>query len=246
MQYAFGMSVPETVTEMCRAGVVAVLVYDAQIGILERVLDRDGLIGRIRSVLGAARTAGAPVLYVRHTSVPPERMGVAALRTAMARQKVARPEEIRQEFPPEAAHTQIVPELAPVADEPVFDKLGRSALIGTPVESVLHDWGITTVALVGAVLETGIEATARHAADAGFLPLVVRDACGMRDAYAARRAESSLEYTGMCHRCESADLVATLGSRRRPPGGWANHKPAASLPSRITLRWTSAAHTGDS
>jgi len=32
--------------------------------------------------------------------------------------------------------------------------------------------------IVGAVLEIGIEPTARHAADLGLLPVVVTDACG--------------------------------------------------------------------
>ena len=85
-----------------------------------------------------------------------------------------------------APHTAIVDELAPVGGEPVFDKLGMSALVGTPLEAALRDRGITTLVLVGAVLEIGIEPTARHAADLGFLPVVVDDACG--DRRAGRRA----------------------------------------------------------
>ena len=57
-----------------------------------------------------------------------------------------------------------------------------SALVGTPLEAALRDRGVTTLALVGAVLEIGIEPTARHAADLGFLPVVVEDACGIVDA----------------------------------------------------------------
>ena len=178
MQEAFGLRVPETIAEMCRPDATAVLVYDAQVGILAHVQDADGVTARIRTVLDAARAAGAIVLYVRHVSLPPAHLGVGALRTAMAWQRTDRADAVRSTFPPEAAQTRIVPELAPVAEEPVFDKLAMSALVGTPVEAVLRDRGITTLALVGAVLEIGIEPTARHAADLGFLPVVVEDAWG--------------------------------------------------------------------
>jgi nicotinamidase-related amidase len=76
-------------------------------------------------------------------------------------------------------HTQIAAELAPAAGQPVFDKLGMSALVGTPVEAVLRDRGMTALVLVGAVLKIGIEPTARHAADLGFLPVVVDNSCGV-------------------------------------------------------------------
>ena len=211
MQRAFGIDVPETVAEMCRPSAAAVLVYDAQVGILAHVRDRDGLVGRIAEVLRAARAAGVPVLYVRHVSLPPSHMGVAALRTAMAWQRQGRAEEVTASFPPDAAHTALAPELAPADGEPVFDKLGMSALVGTPVEALLRDRGVTTLVLVGAVLEIGIEPTARHAADLGFLPVVVEDACGVVDADAAQRSLASLDYSLLSHRCSTDEVVAALG-----------------------------------
>jgi nicotinamidase-related amidase len=213
MQQAYGVAVPETVAEMCSPSSAAVLVYDVQVGILSHVQDRDGVIGRIRAVITAARTANVPVIYVRHVSVPPTHMGVAALRTAMAWQRTQRATEVRSAFPPEAPHAQLVPELAPEADEPVFDKLGMSAFVGTPVETVLRDRRLTTVVLVGAVLEIGIEPTARHAADLGFLPVVVGDACGIVEPEAAARAVASLDYSLLSYRASAEEVVAALAGR---------------------------------
>jgi len=210
MQEAFGMTVPETVAEMCRPAASAVLVYDAQVGIFGHVRDRDALVGRIRSVVEAARAAGAPVFYVRHVSLPPTHLGVGALRTAMAWQRVDRADAVTAAFPPDARHTQILEELAPAAGEPVFDKLGMSALVGTPLEAALRDRGVTTLVLVGAVLEIGIEPTARHAADLGFLPVVVEDACGIVDQEAAQRAIDVLDYTYMCYRGSADEVVNAL------------------------------------
>ena len=201
---------PETVAEMCSPSSAAVLVYDVQVGILSHVADRDGLVGRIRSVITAARRRGVPVLYVRHVSVPPTHMGVAALRAAMAWQRIERADEVRSAFPPDAPQSQLVADLAPVGDEPVFDKLGMSAFVGTPVEMLLRDRRLTTVVMVGAVLEIGIEPTARHAADLGFLPVVVDDACGIVEPEAAARALASLDYSLLSYRASAADVVAAL------------------------------------
>jgi nicotinamidase-related amidase len=216
MQQAFGMAVPETVVEMCRPTTSAVLVYDAQVGILAHVQDREQLVERISAVLRAARASGVPVLYVRHVSLPPTHMGVTALRTAMAWQRVREAAAVTAAFPPDAPHTQVVGELAPVDGEPVFDKLGMSAFVGTPVEQVLRDRGVTTLVLVGAVLEIGIEPTARHAADLGLLPVVVDDACGVVDTAAAERSLTGLDYSLLAHRCSSQEVVDAFGTAGLP------------------------------
>ena len=210
VQRAFGMDVPESVAEMCQPSRAAVLVYDAQVGILAHVRDRGFVLTQIRRVVEAARGAGVPVLYVRHVSVPPSHMGIGALRTAMAWQRVERIEDVRSTFPPDASHAQLVDELKPEAGEPVFDKLGMSAFVGTPLEVVLRDRGVITLILVGAVLEIGIEPTARHAADPGFLPVVVEDACGVVDGDAAARSLASLDYSLMSYRATTAQVEEAL------------------------------------
>lgn len=217
MQHAYGIAVPESVAEMCEIPRAAVLVYDAQVGILTHVRDRAGVLTRIRSVVEAARGAGVPVLYVRHVSVPPSHMGVGALRSAMAWQRVERAEEVRSPFPPDSSHTQLVDELQPEAGEPVFDKLGMSAFVGTPLEVVLRDRGVITLILVGAVLEIGIEPTARHAADLGLLPVVVEDACGVVEREAAERSLASLDYSLMSYRATTAEVIEALSGRSARP-----------------------------
>jgi nicotinamidase-related amidase len=212
MQHAFGMAVPESVAEMCQPGRAAVLVYDAQVGILAHIRDRAVVLSQIRTVIDIARRAAVPVVYVRHVSVPPSHMGVGALRTAMAWQRVERAEDVQSSFPPDANHTQLVDELKPAAGEPVFDKLAMSAFVGTPLEIVLRDRGVTTLILVGAVLEIGIEPTARHAADLGFLPVVVEDACGEVEPEAAERSLASLDYSFMSYRATTAEVVEALST----------------------------------
>ena len=128
-------------------------------------------------------------------------------------------------FPPGAAQTRIVDELAPAAGEPVFDKFGMSALVGTPVEAVLRDRAVTTLVLVGAVLEIGIEPTARHGADLGFLPVVVQDACGVVDVDVAQRSLASLDYSLLSYRATAADVVGAFAVPASPAASATTARP---------------------
>jgi nicotinamidase-related amidase len=80
--------------------------------------------------------------------------------------------------PPRYPGFQIIPDLAPRADEAVFDKLAMSAFAGTPLQMALRDLGIRSFAIAGVALEIGIAPTIWHAADLGLIPVVVTDACG--------------------------------------------------------------------
>jgi nicotinamidase-related amidase len=203
-----GLAVPETLDELCAPARCAVVVYDMQQGIAPHVRDAEALTRRVGEVLDAAREAGVLVAYMRHTSLPVEAMGVSQLRVAMAWQRVRSVSEVRSLFPPDSDAARIIPEVAPRPAEPVFDKLGMSAFAGTPLDIALRDRGVGVIALVGAVLEIGIEPTARHAADLGYVPVVVTDACGVVDAEAAARSVASLDYSLLCERTDAAALVA--------------------------------------
>ena len=45
-------------------------------------------------------------------------------------------------------------------------------------------------------MEIGIEPTVRHAADLGYIPIVVTDACGAGHEEAAERSLASLKFAG--------------------------------------------------
>ena len=49
---------------------------------------------------------------------------------------------------------------------------------------------------MGVATEIGIEPTVRHGADLGFIPVIVRDACGVGDKEAGERALANLQHMG--------------------------------------------------
>ncbi len=154
------------------------------------------MLARVLDVLDAARRAGMRVFFTRHMSLPPALMGASQYRMGMAWQKVDRPELVKPWFLRDSPGFAVVPELAPTEREAIFDKLAMSAFEGTPLEFALRDCGVQSVAVVGIALEIGIEPTLRHAADLGFLPVLVQDACGAGHPDAAERSLASLRFGG--------------------------------------------------
>ena len=196
MQHAFGLEIPTTLEDIADPKLMALVVYDMQVGILKQLPTAAQTIARVLEVLAAARDAGVRTLFTRHVSLPLELAGTMQLRTAMAWQHVERVDKIRPAFPPDAPQTQLIQELAPRPAEFVVDKISMSAFVGTPLDLILRDCGIKALVIVGVALEVGIEPTARHAADLGFIPVLVRDACGGRDQIAMQRSLESLSFAG--------------------------------------------------
>ena len=121
-------------------------------------------------VLTAARQAGVPVVHTRVAFAPDGSDGglfvrkVTALRLLFGGGPLA----------------ELMPQVAPTADEEVIVKQYASAFFGTALTTILRGWGTDTVVVVGVSTSGCVRATAVDAIQLGFVPLVVRDAVGDR------------------------------------------------------------------
>jgi nicotinamidase-related amidase len=86
-----------------------------------------------------------------------------------------------------------------------------SAFEGTPLDMALRDCRIASFAIVGIAMEIGIEPTVRHGADLGYIPVVVKDACGFGHREAAERSIASLEFAGDALLSNADTFCAQLG-----------------------------------
>jgi len=191
-----GIDIPRTLDEAVGIDRTALLVYDMQVGILRQMKGAGSVIEKVSAVLETVRHVGLRTYFVRHTSLPKNLMGRFQLRQALAWQRTDDPDEITPWFPRDAEGTMIIPELAPRETEAVFDKLSMSAFEGTPLDFALRDCDIHTLLVCGVATEIGIEPTVRHAADLGYVPVVIEDACGPGDVEAGDRALESLRFMG--------------------------------------------------
>jgi len=196
MQRAFGLRIPQTLEDVCDPSRLALVVYDMQVGIVNQIENAPQITERVVQVLDASRAAGIRVFFTRHMSLPNELMGVSQFRMAMAWQRVKSVDEVKPWFLRDSPGFHLIPEMNPTPSEAVFDKITMSAFEGTPLDIALRDCGIAAFTIVGIAMEIGIEPTVRHGADLGYIPVVIKDACGFGHADAAARSIASLEFAG--------------------------------------------------
>lgn len=191
-----GLEIPESLAEALDPAQLALIVYDMQVGVLRQIAEERRVLANVQRVLAAARQAGVRTIFLRHYFMPTALAGVFQLRQAKVWQRKDAAADTRPLIPYGSPGFQLADGLEPTPDEAIIDKITMSGFEGTPLDIVLRDCGIRSYLIVGVATEIGIEPTVRHSTDLGYLPIVVRDACGAGDQAAADRSLAGMEFTG--------------------------------------------------
>ena len=133
---------------------IAILLIDAQVNMFEPdpVYDGPAVLARLKELVGRARAAGAPVVFVRNNGGTDD---------------------------PDAPHTPgwaIHPALASAASEVVIDKHTPDAFHQTTLAGVLAEQGIGRLVLAGMQTEYCIDTTTRRARSLGYEVVLAADA----------------------------------------------------------------------
>jgi nicotinamidase-related amidase len=124
------------------------LVVDFQVGVVKDAWDAPRLAANIARVVERARAQGVPVIWVQHEY---------------------------DEMPRGSAQWQLVPELAPAADDLRLYKRFNSAFEETPLEPELARMGATRIVLAGAMTNWCIRSAAYAALERGYDLTLIKD-----------------------------------------------------------------------
>lgn len=127
----------------------ALLVVDVQTGVMHEAWDAARVVEKIGLAVEKARRDGAPVIWVQHAD-----------------------DNLISGSP----DWQIVPELAPAADETRIYKEFNSSFEQTALEETLARLGVTRIVLAGAATNWCIRATAYAALERGYDLTLLEDA----------------------------------------------------------------------
>jgi nicotinamidase-related amidase len=127
----------------------ALLVIDVQNDVVGGAHQRDSVVANIAVLVGKARAAGTPVVWVQHSS---------------------------EEMPQGSAGWQFVPELSPESAEPLVPKRWPDAFEETSLEAVLAEHGVGRLIVTGAQTDECIRSTLHGAIVRGYDATLVSDA----------------------------------------------------------------------
>jgi nicotinamidase-related amidase len=132
----------------------ALVVVDAQVGVLSSVWEPGRLVGNIEDLVRKARLSGAPVFWVQHSD---------------------------NELKYGSDHWKLAPNLTALPSEALIQKNFNSAFANTTLDRSLRDLGVTRLVLAGAATNWCIRATAYSALDRGYELTVVSDGHSTED-----------------------------------------------------------------
>lgn len=130
----------------------ALLIVDVQVGLLEGkepAYRANEVLDRIRVLIGKARRAGAPVIYMQHQG---------------------------KRMRPETSEWQIHPSVAPQKGDVVIHKQASDSFYRTLLQHELDARGVKHLVIVGCKTEYCVDTTSRRATTLGYNVTLVSDA----------------------------------------------------------------------
>ncbi len=112
--------------------------------------EAEGIVGNVRSLLGAFRRHGLPVVFTRHGLLSDESPGIMGDWWG---------DVLRLESP----LSEIDDRLRPLIDEKIVRKTRYSAFVGTDLDEILRELGVTRLVITGVLTHLCCESTARDA-----------------------------------------------------------------------------------
>src|SRR6478672_1972732 len=136
-------------------------------------------VAPLRDLLGAGRDAGITVIHTREGHRPDMTDAPRAKveRGAHSMRIGDRGPMGRILIRGEAGH-DIIPELYPLAGEPVLDKPGKGAFFATDLHAILQNGDVRQLIVTGVTTEVCVNTTVREANDRGYDCLVPEDCVG--------------------------------------------------------------------
>jgi nicotinamidase-related amidase len=131
----------------------ALLIIDAQVGLLEKAHRRDEVVARIADLIARANAVGAPIIYVQHDS-----------------------DDAGDLLEIGSPGWRIHPAIAPAAADLVVHKRSSDAFYQTSLQQELNLRGVTHLIVGGMKTEMCVDTTCRAAVSHGFDVTLAADA----------------------------------------------------------------------
>ena len=205
---AYGMTVYENLAEIVDPRHACLVVWDVQVGLVNRIFNKEEFIGSLKGLVEGLRTK-MPIVYTLITPPPREFQSAWYIYAMMRRYHVKEADKLPTFMAPGSKEREIPEAVKPAAGDVLLDKPTASIFVGTNFENMMRSRGIMTVIFAGIATEFGIESSARDASNRGFYPVVVSDCVSSMDREAHERSLKNLEKLVIVQ--HSAEILKSVG-----------------------------------
>jgi nicotinamidase-related amidase len=183
----------------------AVLIMDYQKAVVDGfATDQEVLLKRAAQVLGSARSAGLKIVYIvvgfrpGYPEVSPRNVNFNAVRQS-------------GRFHNEPG-TEVHPAVAPQSGDIVVTKHRVGGFPGTDLDMILRANNIETLVMFGIATSGVVLSTLRHAADADYQLVVIKDCCSDRDPE-VHRVLTEKVFSRQAKVITAAEFLAAMGTQ---------------------------------
>jgi len=182
----------EIIREISKPEKTALVVWDVQNILVERIFNSDEFLTNLNRLIEAAHKKQIAVFFSKITPLPDRFESTA--RKLFFRKRAMRftPEELELTIPP-------------ARDDIVVFKNTASIFIGTNFELMVHNAGITTLIFTGIATEFGIESSGRDSSNRGFFTVIAKDAVSSPNKDGHERSIQNME--GLLYLMTTAEIL---------------------------------------
>lgn len=168
----------------------ALLIVDVQVGLLEGkepAYRANEVLDRIRALIGKARSAGVPVIYMQHEG---------------------------RRLRPDTPEWQIHPAVVPQEGDVVIRKQASDSFYRTTLQHELDARGVKHLVVVGCKTEYCVDTTSRRATTLGYNVTLVSDAHTTTDNGALTAAQIVTHHNRLLDGFDTDDSAVTVKAQR--------------------------------
>jgi nicotinamidase-related amidase len=173
-----GVEVLESLDEVVDPKHTALLMWDFSRAVLATCFNAEIAVENAARLVQAARAHGIPTLYARQNDMGPDALGAPMARMRMKQMGLSDPERLPPLGEKGTPGWEIDERLQPAAGDVEFDKFVPNPFDGTTLPWWLQKFGVKTIIVAGAWLETAIDGIVRDAVNRGYYAVVPRDCVG--------------------------------------------------------------------
>jgi nicotinamidase-related amidase len=152
----------EILNEISKPDKTALVVWDVQNALVERIFNREEFLFKLEELIAAARNKGVPIFFSKIT--PLSERFESGPRKLMRRKR-----------PMNFTSDGLELTVSPVQNDIVIPKNTASIFIGTNFELMVRNAGINTLIFTGIATEIGVESSGRDALNRGFFAVVAKE-----------------------------------------------------------------------